>query len=99
MKASINASAPLMPDPDKLIDCAEAAAILSLAPNTVRDGKAGTERLTRVRIPNGQRCLVRLLLREVIALRATWIAAAQAPSKERALRLVEPILLARPVAF
>jgi len=92
MKAKLKTqlAAPLN-DPDELIDCNEAGRILTLAPNTVRDGKGGTDSLTRVRVVNGQRTIVRLLKVEVMALRSAWIAKAKARQqpKERALRLIE----------
>lgn len=82
-------------DPEELITCKEAAGILKLSVNTVRDSKGGTESLLRIRRPNGPtgKPIVRLLKAEVLALRSRWIAEAKEQSKftpaERALRKLE----------
>jgi hypothetical protein len=80
-------------DPEEMITCKEAARILCISENAVRNGKAGTEGLLRIRWyggPSGKKPSVRLLKVEVLALRSKWIAEAkeknQFTPKERALR-------------
>lgn len=60
-----------------LIGLCCAAALLDLDESTIRKGKCGTDSLTQVRKGSGKRQRVSLILEEVIALKAEWIAKAQ----------------------
>lgn len=54
-----------------------AAALLDLDESTLRKRQAGTESLTQVRRGYGKRQRISFILEEVIALKSSWIEAAQ----------------------
>ncbi|HEX8289784.1 MAG TPA: hypothetical protein VF556_17515 [Pyrinomonadaceae bacterium] len=58
-----------------LIGLCCAAQLLNLDESTIRQKKCGTENLTHVRCGSGKRQRISLILEEVIALKAEWIAA------------------------